>query len=64
VRAGVVQATWADWWGREVGLLRIFQPVMLLCCSFFYFSFHILDIVYIQIFLLKIMGIQLNTLDT
>ena len=28
---------------------------------FFYFSFHILDIVYIQIFLLKIIGIQLDT---
>ena len=51
MRAGVVQATWADRWGREVGLLRIFQH-------------NILDIVYIQIFLLKIMGIQLNTLDT
>jgi len=54
--------------GRSVGKGSWASPYFLaryaIMLFFFHFSLHILDIVYIQIFLLKIMGIQLNTLDT
>ena len=64
MRAGVVEANV----GRSVGKGSWASPYFLaryaIMLFFFHFSLHILDIVYIQIFLLKIMGIQLNTLDT